>query len=103
MKTKTMLAALATTGILAGCATNVPVGMVYTGVTLPANATSNTGTPSKIGVAECNSVLSLFAYGDCSFDAAKKNGGITKVNHADWKAENILGIFGTYTLTVRGD
>jgi hypothetical protein len=102
-KTKMMLAALAAAGLLAGCATPYPVGGFYTGVTLPINATSNAGTPSKVGVAECNSILALFSFGDCSFEAAKKNGGITKVNHADWKAENILGIYGTYKLTVRGD
>lgn len=103
MKKKMMLAALAAAGLLAGCATPYPVGTIYTEVKLPTTATSNTGTPSKVGVAECTSVLSMVATGDCSYEAAKRNGGITKVTHADWDAKNILGIFGTYKLTVRGD
>jgi hypothetical protein len=32
-----------------------------------------------------------------------KNGGITKVNHADWEAKNIFGIIGNYKLTVYGE
>jgi hypothetical protein len=89
--------------MLMGCATMVPIGGLYTGVKLPMIATSNSGVSSKTGEAECMSVLSLIAIGDCSIDAAKKNGGITKVNNVDWNAMNILGIYGSYKVIVSGE
>ena len=64
-------------------------------------ATSNSAA-GKVGKATCQSILSLVATGDCSIEAAKKNAGITEVTHVDWKANNILGIIGTYTVTVHG-
>ncbi len=88
---------------LTGCATSYPVGGLYTDVNLPIAATANNGDASKSGTATCQSILSLVAQGDCSIEAAKKNGGITKVHHVDWDANNILGIIGNYKLTVYGN
>lgn len=95
--------ALGAAGMLMGCATTMPIGGLYTEVKLPVAVTSNSSASQKVGVAQCTSVLSLVATGDCSIDAAKKNGGIAKVNHVDWDAKNILGIFGTYKVTVYGE
>ena len=94
---------LGVVGMLMGCAMLVPMGGLYTGVKLPFGATGNSGVSSKTGVAECRSVLGLVAVGDCSIDAAKKNGGITKVNHVDMDVMNILGIYGTYRVIVSGE
>ncbi len=47
--------------------------------------------------------LGMVAIGDASIEAAKKNGGITKVHHVDWAVENILGIIGKYRVTVYGE
>lgn len=88
--------------VLGGCATSRPLGSFYTELDLPVTATSN-ATATKTGTATCQSVLSLVATGDCSIETAKANGGINKVTHVDWHARNILGIFGTYTLTVYGN
>jgi len=88
--------------VVSGCATPVPVGALYTDVTLPVQATASSGG-TKQGVAVCNSILGLLSSGDCSIATAKQDGGITTVTHMDWKANNILGIVGTYTLTVYGD
>ena len=88
---------------LTGCATNVPVGGLYTELKLPVTVTSNAGKKLKVGTAKCTSILSLIATGDASIETAKKNGGITKVHHVDWKAKNILGIFGEYEVTVYGE
>lgn len=93
--------ALAASTLLTGCATSVPVGALYTDVTLPAEATSN-ASANKVGKASCQSILVLVATGDCSIEAAKKNAGISEVTHVDWKAHNILGVIGTYTVTVHG-
>jgi hypothetical protein len=88
---------------LTACATPYPVGGLWTNVALPVTATANHGVAAKQGEAVCKSYLALFSVGDCSIDVAKKNGGITKVDHVDWHATNFLGIVGTYKLTVYGD
>lgn len=90
------------TGLI-GCATVYPVGSVYSSLKLPVAATGASGTASKVGRAECTSLLSLVATGDASIEAAKRNGGITTVHHVDWEVENILGLFGKYTVTVYGE
>ena len=88
-------------GMLAGCASPMPMGALYTELKLPVTATGISG--KKEGISECKSVLSLVATGDCSIETAKKNGGITKVSGADWEAKSILGIIGEYKLHVYGE
>ena len=88
---------------LAGCATAFPVGSIYTEIALPVVATSNTGKALKTGTAECKSILAVVALGDCSIAAAKRQGNITRVQHVDWQAENILGVIGKYKVIVYGD
>jgi len=102
-KTLNSLALTCTVFALSACATPYPIGSIMTNVTLPVQVTSNEGTSSKVGEAGCKSYLAMFSSGDCSIDAAKKNGGITKVHHADWHAKNFLGIIGDYKLMVYGD
>lgn len=87
--------------VLTGCASPYPVGTLYTDMTLPMQATASAGG-SKVGTAECKTLLSMLATGDCSIEAAKANGGISTVSHVDWHANSILGLIGTYTVTVRG-
>ena len=94
---------LGVVGMLMGCATMLPIGTIYTGAKLPMIATSNSSVSSKTGEAQCISVLSIVAVGDCSIEAAKKSGGITKVNNVDWEVMNILGIYGTYKVIVSGE
>lgn len=89
--------------MLMGCATMIPIGGLYTATKLPGIATSNGGTSTKTGEAQCTSVLGLVAFGDCSIATAKKNGGIKKVYSVDWDAKNILGIYGTYKVIVKGE
>jgi hypothetical protein len=89
--------------MLMGCATMIPIGTLYTEQTLPMMVTSNGGASSKTGVSQCTSMFGLIALGDCSIATAKKNGGITKVYSVDGQVKNILGIYGTYTLVVKGE
>lgn len=89
--------------VLMGCATMIPIGTLYTEQKLPMMVTSNGGSSSKIGVAQCTSIMGLVALGDCSIAAAKKNGGIKKVYSIDWKVKSILGIYGTYDVVVTGE
>jgi predicted small secreted protein len=93
---------LASAFTLTGCATSHPVGALYTDINVPVTATSNADA-SKTGTATCKSYLAMIAMGDCSIDAAKRNGNISRVSHVDQKANNILGLIGTYTVTVKGE
>jgi len=86
-----------------GCATLYPAGFIYTNINLPVTATANSGTATKVGISQSTSILGAVAIGDGSLEAAKKNGGITKVHHVDYGVKNILGIIGTYTTTVYGE
>lgn len=88
---------------LVGCASVYPVGGIYTGVTLPVNVTSNVSDSPKMGTAECRSYFGIVAVGDASIYKAMENGGIKKIHYVDWNVENILGIIGTYKVTVYGE
>ena len=91
-------------GLFMGCATvTTPVnGWMYTGVTAPVTATSNTGS-AKVGTGYCGSILGWFAWGDCSIGAGMKEGNITKIHHVDHDAMSILGIYAQYTVKVYGE
>lgn len=101
-KIVTLSAIIGATALLASCASNAPVGMLYTGSTLPVDATSNT-TGTKTGQACATSILALIATGDASIAAAKANGGINTVSSVDWSVSNILGIYGEYCTVVHGN
>ncbi len=96
------LAVVACAVFVAGCATTVPIGTIYTELVLPVAVTSNGAASPKVGTAECTSILAMVATGDCSIEAAKQNGGITKVHHVDWDVKSIMGIQSVYKLTVYG-
>lgn len=89
--------------LLWGCATPYPAGIAYTELKLPVNVTSNPSGSPKVGIAECKSYFGLVAIGDASIETAMKNGGITKIHYVDWDVKNILGIIGTYKVTVYGE
>ena len=103
MKRLNICIVLLAAAMLSGCASVYPIGGIYTEMKLPVAVTGNNGKSPKVGTAECVSVLSMVATGDCSIEAAKKNGGITKVNHVDWEAKSVLGLFGNYKLIVHGE
>ena len=91
--------------LASGCAGYMPRGSLLTDVSLPvAVADASAKVDSlKVGKSQCKDVLSLIAQGDASIAAAMKNGNITKVHFIDWKANNILGLIGTYECTVYGE
>ncbi len=86
--------------VLSSCGAPL-VGAAYTDITVPVMAT--TASASKVGTATSTTYLSLWAEGDASIEAAKKNGGITTVSSVDTKVKSILGVYTTYTTTVRGN
>lgn len=91
--------------LLSGCAAvgmSPVTGFIYTDVKAPVTVTNNSkGT--KTGEAVCSSILGIVATGDCSIDAAAKNGNITKVHTVDYKTKNILGVYATVTVIVTGE
>ena len=59
---------------------------------------------SKVGVAEAYSVLWLVAWGDASYEAAARNGGITVLKHADQEIYQVfLGVYTRWRVIVYGD
>jgi hypothetical protein len=51
----------------------------------------------------CTSILMIVATGDCSVEAAMKQGNITKIHHVDVHVRSILGLYVTETLKVYGE
>jgi len=58
---------------------------------------------TKEGKACAKSFLGLVATGDASIQAAKNNGGITKVTHIDHSAKSTLGFDAEWCTIVRGE
>lgn len=78
-----------------------PVGMAFSDVTIPGQATSAGG--NKVGTAQSVTYLGLFSRGDSSIAAAKRNGRISTVSSVDLHVDNILGIVTTFTTKVTGN
>ncbi|HUY25900.1 MAG TPA: TRL-like family protein [Candidatus Binataceae bacterium] len=80
------------------------LGYLYADTKGPVTATSAKETSaSKTGTACEQTVLALFAWGDASIDTAKKSAGITEIISVDQTANNILGIYATYCVVVKGN
>lgn len=99
---KKVLVLVVLLGLLAGCSSAGLVGGIYTNVTTPVNATSNE-RGAKTGTAKCLSVLGIAATGDCSIEAAAKNGNITEIKTVDKKSYSVLGLFYEQTTIVTGN
>jgi len=95
-----MLTALLLVAFVAGCASYIPVGAIYTGGTMGVQADG--GATPKMGKACMTSILGLIAVGDASVEAAKAQGGVKEVSIIDYEVNNILGIYGTYCTVVKG-
>ncbi|MBI1920511.1 MAG: hypothetical protein HYS23_05435 [Geobacter sp.] len=76
-------------------------GTIFTDVRGGVGVTGNSGA-KKVGTATCKGILG-FAAGDCSIEAAMKNGNITKIHHVDSDTKNVLGIYAEYTVKVFGE
>jgi len=76
-------------------------GGIYTDVSGPVLATSNSGA-SKVGEASSEGIICV-ATGDSSLKAACANGGITKISHVDYHVESVLGLYVKTTITVYGE
>lgn len=76
--------------IVAVAAMTAPVlaaGAIYENSTEPAVLSLQTSRVCKVGTATCKNYFGLVQLGDCSYDAAMKNGKITQVHHHDTKTK----------------
>ncbi len=83
--------------IISGCA--------FVNVKTPFDTDLNETTlGSKRGTAEAYSLLWLFSWGDASYAAAAKNGGITVMRHADQELYQVFfGLYTRWRVIVYGD
>ena len=92
--------------LLSGCVSSPVTGMFYTNAIHPGvgsgGIVDNNIKTEKVGTSTCKSILGLVAYGDCSVDAAKQNGEITKVNSIDHQSKKAM-FYGSYSTIVRGE
>jgi hypothetical protein len=81
-----------------------PIGIIYSEFQAPLDIDFN-ATPvcSKSGQAESMSILGLIATGDASTKAAAANGGLNKIEHADYYYFNVLGVVQRYRTIVYGE
>ncbi len=76
---------------------------IYNETKEPADyAIPNATLGSKTGTASCKTVLGIVNWGDCSIQAAMKDGKISKVTAADWEKKFII-VYGVKTLRVYGN
>mgnify|MGYP001597089268 CR=1 FL=1 len=81
-----------------------PYGIVYSEFQAPLYVDFNaTPVATKSGQAESMSILGLIATGDASAKAAAAQGGITKIEHADYYYFNVLGVVQRYRTIVYGE
>ncbi len=80
-------------------------GCLYSNITVPLDSDlDNTQMGNKVGSAEFQSVLGLFAWGDAGTQAAARDGGISTLRQADLKIFSILGfVYYRQTTVVYGD
>jgi len=58
-------------------------GFLYNDTIEPSALSQQPVKPCKVGKATCDNYLGFVQLGDCSYDAAMRNGHITQVNHHD--------------------
>jgi hypothetical protein len=80
-------------------------GCAYVNTKTPLDTNLNqTELGTKIGTAEAYSILWLVAWGDASYAAAARNGGITVLRHADQQSLQVfLGLYTRFRVIVYGD
>ena len=86
-----------------GCATtDRPIGGIYTESSYDIQGTSGQLANLKVGTAEAKNYFCVVGLGDCSIDAATKNGGIKDIKYIDRSIKTILG-YSTITTKVYGN
>ncbi|MDX2176530.1 MAG: TRL-like family protein [Candidatus Sumerlaeia bacterium] len=107
MKAVTLMGAVAALAILSGCyraPVMPPLGYIFSDVSAQIDTDAEqTPVTTGSGEAESASVLGLVAWGDASTTTAASNGGLSTVEHVDYKYFNVLGIYQTFTTVAYGN
>lgn len=100
-----VLALLALTLVLSGCANSPVAGAFYTNVKSPQGdkVKLTAKSFSKQGISQCASYVMIVATGDCSVEGAMKAGGITEVHHVDQQSFTIWFFYQRYETHVYGE
>jgi len=99
-----VLAVIAAIGLCTPAKAEEPWGYaLYGDYSAPADfAIPGAKKAPKVGCATCKSIF-FVKLGDCSIDAAMKNGNISTVTFADWEKSSVLGLVNKKTLKVYGN
>jgi hypothetical protein len=81
-----------------------PTGLIYSEYNAPLTTEFDQTQASqlKTGQAYSTSILGLIAYGDCSLDAAAKDGGLSTIEYCDYSFFNVLGVYQKFTVVAHG-
>lgn len=79
-----------------------PTGMVAQ-VKAPLSTDGNWKVGLKSGSASSQSVLGLYAWGDCSITAAAEAGGLKRIDYVDYEYDNVIGVWQKVTVTAYGE
>lgn len=86
---------------ISGCA------LLYNDLKTPLPSLSveaSTQTRTQVGTSSCASYVWVVALGDCSVEAAMKNGSVSKVHHVDAEFKSyFFGIYTKFTTVVYGE
>jgi len=77
-------------------------GLFYNDTIEPSVLSQQPVTPCRVGKATCDNYMNLVQLGDCSYEAAMRNGKITKVNHHDTQTKGWV-FFSHITTRVFGE
>jgi len=81
-----------------------PLAFIFTSYEAPLDVDfQDTPMPGKKGEASCINVLGFVSVGDASAKAAAEDGGITRIQHADYDFMSVLGVFSKFTTVVYGE
>jgi hypothetical protein len=102
---KKVIALLAATALLGGCAysANPVTGIIYSNVKAPFAVTAAPEQPQRVGRASVRSVLGIIATGDASIQTAARNGGIREIHFVDYETQNFFGVLAEFTVVVYGN
>ncbi|MCT4552483.1 MAG: TRL-like family protein [Alphaproteobacteria bacterium] len=99
---KILLSAVAVLGVTSCAVIPSQNGMAIVGDTKEAVIATNNSAATKTGKACAKNYLGIFASGDASIEAAKKNGRITRVSSVDREVKRMLIIAENCTI-VKGN
>lgn len=102
MKTTIFLVSLLGLMFFSGCVQSPTPALIQHNLKIPGEVVSNDVAATKTGMAKCKVILGIYSGGDCSVEAAKTAGAITKVHSVDYLVKDYF-VYGTYTTIVKGE